>query len=223
MRTKKRSKVNLKNIPAALRKHDNWVGWNYEKNKEGKYKIVKRHMVNHHKISVHDPDDWVDFETCMEHAHQFDGIGFVITKNDPLVVWTINKCCDKKTGNIKKNARIILRHLDSYTEYSRNGKGLIVIVKGIIGPVGRKNKNLKLQVFDEDKFFVLTGKRVNGYPKGVMARKNVCARLHKKYFKNQIKKALKNPLNQLKWKYYKDPGYSGFNEAHRIIWVPKYA
>ena len=211
MSNTKKSSVNFENIPSALKKRNQWIGWNFEKNEEGRCKVIKRHMVDEYRASVHVPDDWVDFETCKKCAYKFDGVGFVITRNDPFVVWRLENCCDEKTGKINKKAKIVMNHLDSYSEYSRSCKGLRIIVKGIIGPLGRKNDRQKIQVFDEEKFLIVTGNRIVSAPKAVRSRKKICAKLHENYFKRQIGYGLKDPAKRLKWLCYKYPTYSYLN------------
>ena len=203
MPKKKGSKVNFENMPAELKRCKKWIGLDFVKNDEGKKTIVKRHMVKHHKINDLSRDECVYIEDCMEHAHEFDAIGFRIAETDPYIVWRLKKCCDKKTGKINNNVKYILDRLKTYTEYSRNGKGLNVIVKGNIGPLGRKNKRENIEVFERDKFLIITGNRVVGYPKNINSRKRICADLHETYFSKQIENALKKSENIFKWINYK--------------------
>jgi putative DNA primase/helicase len=184
--------VIIKNIPKPLTKYDQWVGWVFEENQAGQRTKVPKNIIKGYNASTKKPEHWVSFKTCRKHLHKFDGIGFVTTINDPFVIWDIDDCCDISSGMINKKAKDLIRKLDSYTEYSPSGKGIRIIVRGAIGPLGRRNRLEKVEVYDSKHYLTITGHHLKSPPPVIRIRKKVCEELHKTIFAKQIRNALKN-------------------------------
>ena len=179
--------VIVKNIPDPLKKYDQWIGWIFEEIDEGKLTKVPKHIVKGYKASSKRPEDWVSFRTCMKHYDKFDGIGFVTNKSDPVVIWDLDDCCNINEGWISEKAKKIIRQLKSYTEYSPSGKGIRIIVKGTIGPLGRRNNAEHIEVYDGGQYLTITGHHVQGTPKVIRTKTKICSDLHEKYLETQIK------------------------------------
>src|SRR5574337_1751832 len=75
------------NIPLELREYNQWVCWRYENASGRKTKVPycpSPHNPAH--ASVHNPNTWGTFNDAVAAANSptMDGIGFVLTENDPF-------------------------------------------------------------------------------------------------------------------------------------------
>ena len=107
--------VNVGNIPDTLKKYKQWIGWKIEKNAQGQKTKVPKHIVKGYNVSSKNLQDCAGFKTCLKYMHNFDGIAFVTSKDDPFVIWGLDDCRDIKTGKINEKAMKIIKKLNSYT------------------------------------------------------------------------------------------------------------
>ncbi len=84
-----------------------------------------------------------------------------------------------------------------------SGKGIRIIVRGSIGPLGRRNNPEHIEVYDGGQYLTITGHHVRGTPKVIRTRTKKCSDLHEKYLATQITNAMKNKQNLMKWVVYK--------------------
>ena len=98
-----------KNIPAELRSLPHWVMWKTETREAGKPTKVPYDAKADRRASSTNPDTWCSFEdACAAYEKGgFDGVGFVLTKNDPFVGIDLDKCRDPETGEIQPWAKRI--------------------------------------------------------------------------------------------------------------------
>ena len=169
--------INLKNIPKVLKKYDQWVCWNYEI-RSGKPTKIPMHAVKGYRASIKKPKDWFDFTTCMEYSYDFDGIGYVLSMDDPFVIWDLDDCYNVDSKERVKTAASIVEQLNSYTEISPSGKGFRVIVKAKIERYAKINRKRKLEVYQENRFLTITGNHLPGTPKRIKPRQDICYKLH---------------------------------------------
>jgi len=187
-----RLKVLFKNIPDQLKKYNQWVGWDYESKEDGKgYTKVPKNILGNYIASSKEPRTWVDYPTCFKHHKNFDGIGFVVSENDPFVFWDFDKCIDP-SGEITSEVMEIVTQLNSYTEVSPSGKGLRVIVIGEIIKYGRRNNLRHIECYDSKHYLTLTGHHLPGTPKVIKKRFDITDKLHREIFKKQIEGACRN-------------------------------
>ena len=199
--------MNVDNIPESLKKHKQWVGWKFETTANGYRTKVPKHSIEKYTASIIKPEHWVDFETSLQYIGDFDGIGFVVAKDDPFVIWDLDDCYSLYNGRFSTDANDIKSRLNSYTEVSPSGKGLRIIVKGTIGPFGKRNNPDKIEVYDSKHYLTITGHHVRGTPKVIKKRHKICAELHEKYLKTQIENKIKqSKKNFKKWSAYKSGG-----------------
>ena len=189
-------KVNVDNIPGALKKYNQWIGWLFEKNDQGQKTKVPKHIVKGYNASIKKPQDWVAFETCLKYIKNFAGIGFVTSKNDPFVIWDLDACRNIDTGVINEQAIKIIDKLNSYTEISPSGKGIRIIVKGTIGVFGRRNRTAKIEAYDSCQYLTITGHHLRGTPKTIKKRNKIGFKLHKEVFSKQVRNICKNKKNE---------------------------
>lgn len=119
-------------------------------------------------------------------ANLFSGIGFFFNGQIYSGI-DIDDCVDEN-GNIAEWAWEIIRLLDSYTEFSTNGRGIHIVVKGLLQIKVLDDKGIeyikgwknnpqvgdvpkgKLEIYSERRFFVVTGKHVPGTPTTINER-----------------------------------------------------
>jgi putative DNA primase/helicase len=146
-----------KKFPKELIDLNQWVGWEGKKNEKGK---LKKRPIGPGKGScarVNDPGTWASFDEslkCLEEKN-FDGIGFVFTKDDPYIGIDLDHCI--KNGEISSESMEIIDTFDSYTEISPSGNGIHIIIKGELPEGWKKNDNV--EIYDSGRFFTMTGNR----------------------------------------------------------------
>lgn len=151
---------NAYSIPAELRDLKQWLLWKYETTDNGKPTKVP-YRFDGRKASVTDANDWCSFDEAFNATGfgGYDGIGFVLTREDPYVFIDL----DDTNGNSEDLARQIKLHdqLDSYSEISPSGKGLHIIVKGKV-PNGRRRSHIEL--YPHERYMTMTGNVYNNKP-----------------------------------------------------------
>ena len=121
-----------------------------------------------------DPSTWVDYDTALLYADEYDGVGFFFTP--PYVGIDIDSV---NLDKIDTKTLEIINTLNSYTEVSVSGKGLHIIVRGSIpGGVNRKGT---LEMYQEARFFAMTGNILKGCPDEVYDRQQELEKIYKKY------------------------------------------
>jgi putative DNA primase/helicase len=144
-------------IPDFLKVRPQWVGWNSERNKQGKLTKVPKIAGTKWGASTTDLLTWRSFEEALEayEAGKHDGVGFVFCSADPFVGLDFDKVRDPETGEIEPWVlEYFLRFEDRYVEVSVSGTGIHVITRGKIR--GGKKKGAR-EIYDQDRFFCMTG------------------------------------------------------------------
>jgi hypothetical protein len=137
------------NIPAELRVLRQWVVTGPDKQPATPGTLTP--------ASVTDPTTWGSFESAAAHKDKF--IGFVFTGNDPYVGIDL----DAPVNEVQEaHHKLICREFQTYSEVSMSGKGVHLIAKGSIGGKGRRRE--RVEVYDQDRYFVFTGKQFGGHP-----------------------------------------------------------
>ncbi|MBU1568152.1 MAG: DNA primase [Proteobacteria bacterium] len=108
--------------------------------------------------------------------HGLEGLGFVFTTEDPFVGIDFDACRNTETGEIDPGVQDIVNRMNSYTEISPSGTGLHIIAKGVL-PDGGKRKD-HIEMYDQGRFFTVTGYHLPGTPKEVSGSPEVEALYH---------------------------------------------
>ncbi len=159
-------KVLYENIPAELRRLDQWVCWRYEHGT----KMLKIAKTLRNAKST-DPQTWRSFGECAA-AHEarlgrYAGLGFVFTKDDPYVGVDLDDVRDPKTGILTPRAAEIVSRLDSYAEVSPSGTGVKLWVRAALS---RAWKKPGFEVYPHARWFAVTGWILSGSPSTIEAR-----------------------------------------------------
>lgn len=146
------------NIPEELKALPQWVVWRWVFDAaRGEWTKPPFDPKTGRRASHSDSNTWSDFETAIAAygSGGFDGIGFVLTENDPYTAWDWDKSRDPQTGLIRPFVRRCLARLQGYAETSPSGSGIRVIVKARL-PEGRRRRS-RFEVYDRLRYITLTG------------------------------------------------------------------
>lgn len=170
-------------IPPALRSDAQWVCWQREqRTADDKPTKVPINPATGSFASVTEPDTWTDLPRAYA-AYRIDdrlaGIGYVFTAADPYVGIDLDDCRDPATGKLTERAHEVIQRLGSYTEASPSGTGVHVIVRGDAPPGRRRNGDIEL--YDRDRYFTVTGRRLTLTPDTVNERTSTVAAVHEDY------------------------------------------
>ncbi|OLN23943.1 hypothetical protein BTO30_00490 [Domibacillus antri] len=155
-----------KNIPKEMREMKQWVCYKAVPRGEKitKVPVNPNTGMNMDSNSV---ENWLSFEEAIQYTGKnfITGIGFVFTEADDLVGIDIDGCVEN--GIFNQVAEEILCQLKgkAYAEYSPSGKGIHLITKGAKTSTRSKNSEYGLEVYQNKRYFTVTGNMLNGYDK----------------------------------------------------------
>ncbi|MEX0418110.1 phage/plasmid primase, P4 family [Bacillus sp. C30] len=178
----KENLYNFNEIPAELKALPQWVLWRKESRNDKSTKVP--YQVTGEMAQANNRRTWSTFATAVKFYLEgdYDGIGFVFSRQDNYVGIDLDKCVvDGKTNAFSTE---IIDTLDSYTEFSPSGKGIHIIIKGnlpqsVLG-TGRKNTKHGLEIYSYGRFFTFTGNRENS--NDVYDRTDELAEVFEQYF-----------------------------------------
>ncbi len=145
--------IDLNNIPEELRELDQWVAW-----KTLKYPL---NALTGKHASTSDPSTWCSFKEACEAIEEGIalGVGFVFTDDDPYTAIDLDKVITD--DDMSDQADSIIKQMDSYTEISRSGHGIHIIVRGDKNTAAcRKGQ---VEVYETKRYFALTGNIYGGH------------------------------------------------------------
>lgn len=160
-----------------------WVCWRSEE-RAGKPTKVPYSPGSGRRARSSDPATWGALTEAREAAARegYDGIGFVFTARDPFCGVDLDSCVDPETGEVEEWAAEIVAELDSYTEFSPSGRGLHVILQAELPPGRPGNRTGKVELYDRDRFFTVTGRRRPDAPRRIENRQEQLSALHASLF-----------------------------------------
>jgi hypothetical protein len=180
--------VKEEGIPQKLRERDQWLCWSFKKvrNKSGneKWSKIPVYALSGGPASTTDPATWTSFATALayyhDHRDSVDGIGFVLSEDDPFCGIDLDDCRNLSTKEVDPWAREVVADLDTYTEISPTRTGLKLITKAKLP--GKGNRKDQIELYDHARFFCITGRRLKGTPATVNKRQKALDRLHASLF-----------------------------------------
>ncbi|WP_191556586.1 phage/plasmid primase, P4 family [Metabacillus idriensis] len=178
----KENPYNFNEIPAELKALPQWILWKSERRNNKPTKVP--YQVNGEMAQANNRRTWSTFATAIKFYLEgdYDGIGFVFSRQDNYIGIDIDKCVvDGKTNTFSTE---IIETLDSYTEFSPSGNGIHIIIKGnlpqaVLG-TGRKNTKHGLEIYSYGRYFSFTGNRENS--NDVYERTDELAEVFEQYF-----------------------------------------
>jgi hypothetical protein len=118
----------LAKLPAGLQplcRRPQWVNWRLTR-KDGRWTKPPFRCDDPHRFaSSSDPNSWSSYETAVAAAAHGDGIGYVLTSQDPFAALDIDHVRDPITGTIEDWAQCFLdKAAHTYAAVSPSGTGL---------------------------------------------------------------------------------------------------
>lgn len=169
-------------IPSELKALPQWILWRYE-NRNGKQTKIP-YQADGNEAMANNRRTWSTFATVVKFYLEgdYDGIGFVFSRQDSYIGVDIDKCVVDEKVNAFGNE--IIDTLDSYTEFSPSGTGIHIIIKGslpqsVLG-TGRKNTKHGLEIYSYGRYFTFTGNRENSNE--IYDRTDELAEVFEQYF-----------------------------------------
>lgn len=162
----------IEKIPQELKSYGQWVCWQATPKDNGKTGKIPINPCNGESASSSNPKTWGTFEEAFNYYQTHEnngvaGIGFVFTENDPFVGIDLDDCFDERNKpNLQAEAYI--DKVFSYTERTPSGCGVHMITKGSIP--GPRRRNGKIEIYEDGRFFTMTGNHLEGTPKTIEER-----------------------------------------------------
>jgi hypothetical protein len=144
-------------IPSELKFRPQWVVWRLVQ-REGAKKPTKvpfSPKFGGMPASSTNPATWGTYDDAIAayESKTFDGIGFVLTYDDPYTFVDLDDAYGDEA--IFDRQQRVFSELPSYAERSPSGTGLHIICKGRVGPPGRKRA--QIEVYSGERFMTMTG------------------------------------------------------------------
>lgn len=158
----------LENIPNELKQFPHWICWRYEDRGRPKPDKVPYCARTNYPASVSDPQSWSTYDQAVQawYPGGYDGIGFVLTENDPFTLIDLDNTEGDKVAFDRQVE--IYTQAESYTEYSPSVKGLHIVVKGHV-PAGRRRSCI--EVYSTGRYMTVTGNVYRAAP--IQERQNL--------------------------------------------------
>lgn len=170
-------------IPYDLKELDRWVCWRYEKDKTGKPTKVPIDAKTGLRGNSIDKSTWSSFDVAVdaERTRKLDGIGIMLGEGLMGVDLDDVKddIIDYKNGFDNNIVSEFIDQLCSYAEISPSGNGIHILLYGSVEAKG--NRKGKVEIYQKDRFFTVTGNAIGGYTHIAEDELNVMSRLHEKY------------------------------------------
>lgn len=160
--TVKQLEKQFSNIPEELKRADKWILWRYFETQNGKRTKIP-YGPSGKIVSVTDDKSRWSFAGILQHyldglgndidgSNQFDGIGFVLSKDDPFVF--IDLDYTENPDHMRLQAKIVEEFSGTYMERSPSGQGLHLICRGEI-PAGKRRYSC--EIYDNERYMTMTG------------------------------------------------------------------
>lgn len=148
---------NFFNVPEELQQLNQWVCWVYQDTDSGKKTKVPVNPVTKKWAKKNDPTTWCSFVDAVAHSMAYDGIGFMVSHDDPYIFVDFD---DTDDPAIMANQQFYFQQLNSYSERSPSGKGLHILVRGKLESGRRRDK---IEVYPYS-FMTVTGDVYHNVP-----------------------------------------------------------
>lgn len=172
-------------VPQELIERAQWVVWRYE-TREGDPKPTKVPYSpgSGRRAKSTDSSTWGTYrQACSVWRNRsYDGVGFVFSASDPYCGIDLDGCYDPTTGALSELAEEILATLQTYAEFSPSGTGIHIFVKASLPAAGRRRDALGIEIYQQNRFFTVTGNPVADMPPTIEERADLVATLYREYF-----------------------------------------
>ncbi len=168
----------------TLAQYQNWVGFKIVKRDNGKTTKPPFNPLNGQMAKPNDPNTWGSYNQALAAVKQygFDGIGFMFyPKTINLVGIDLDHCLDSN-GQLSEFAQKVIAMVPGYWEVSPSEQGLHCFVLGNIPTGQRKHTKLGFEIYQEGRYFTVTGKQWPGTANELTDQTTQLYTLHKMVF-----------------------------------------
>lgn len=158
-------------VPPELKRIEQWVLWRPVKRSGKITKPPYRPDTPSKLASVTNPAHWAPYSAAVNAAGPRDGVGFVLTEEDPVAGFDLDKCI--ADGIVEEWAVRIVEEMDTYTEVSPSGAGLRLFFFGH-PPNGRKGT---FECYHSNRYLTVTGNTYHDKPRPVQQRGKQAAKI----------------------------------------------
>ncbi len=184
----KNKKVILENIPEEMKAATRWLVWRWEWRNDDRTKVpldaerileivAEGEEPRHYHGKSNDPSTWTNFKTACQALPLpgVDGLGFAL--GDGWAGVDLDDCVVGES--VAFWADLDRRDFDSYTEISPSGTGIKLLIHGKI-PRGRKIG--QREVYSDNKFFTVTGRKLPSSPSVVREAQRELDKYYTRFF-----------------------------------------
>lgn len=177
--------VKYEQIPPQLKRLDCWVAWRYVwKSDREKWTKIPIDVSRDRRAKSNDPETWSPFDTAREYHENpdtdSDGLGVMFHPEDTVVGIDLDDVRDPETGSPDPVAKEIVNTAESFTEVSPSGTGYHVYLHGML-PAEGKRRNGEIEIYEDGRYFTVTGHHVEGTPPTVNRRNESLQAVHQEY------------------------------------------
>lgn len=194
-------------IPDELKQLNQWVCV-WDNSKIPMQALIKK------GASSTNPDTWSSFQNAENAVLSgiYDGLGFVF--NDNSIVGIDIDCGYDEDGFLSPTSVDIMNKCRSYTERSRSGRGMHILVKGTL-PFKGKNNQKGVEIYQASRYFITTG-NVLVYP-DLIENQSAIDYVVNRYFADELPRCNNTKSNSLVYRpIFKKP------QGNRIYLRPEY-
>lgn len=178
--------VNTENVPTEMAHLEQWVLWRAEKLKDkDEYGKVPYQLIEIPASSTN-PSSWSSFDETIKKLDDYDGVGFVLTKEDDYICLDLDDIhIDKETHKPMTDiAKEVMQK--TWWEVSPSGTGIHAYFKGTLpDEVMKKNKSEHLELYSHSRFMTFTGVNDDVY-REVSSDQSYINSLVERYFKREV-------------------------------------
>lgn len=146
-------------IPGEMKLYPNWVNWRFENRGSSKLAKIPYCPTTKKMADPTDPKMWGSYDRAIENLNFFDGVGFVLSTNDPFCFIDLDETTNIE--HLKYQQWIVEKFANTYSERSPSGKGLHIICKASV-PTGRRSAFA--EIYSHNRFMTMTGEVYSDCP-----------------------------------------------------------
>lgn len=132
-----------------MTQYPQWVCWKSTE-RDGKATKVPYCPRTGRMASVKDPSSWGSYADAANAMARYDGIGFVLTENDPFCFIDLDDTDDPEQVQFQRE---IFTRIQTYAEWSPSGKGLHLICHASVGKGVRRGS---VEIYDRERYMTVT-------------------------------------------------------------------
>ncbi|WP_239733687.1 DUF927 domain-containing protein [Mammaliicoccus sp. M-M49] len=178
--------VNTEKVPTEMAHLEQWVLWKAEKIKDKDEYCKVPYQLIEIPASSTNPSSWSSFDKTIQKLDDYDGVGFVLTKEDDYICLDLDDIhIDKETYKpLTDIAKEVMQK--TWWEVSPSGTGIHAYFKGTLpDEVKRKNKSEHLELYSHSRFMTFTGVNDDVY-REVSCDQSYIDSLVERYFKHEV-------------------------------------